>query len=499
MKTLIRNCLISVSNKDQLEKIANYLHSRKVNIIASGGTKNKINSFGISATDISKFTGFPEILEGRVKTLHPHVYANILSRRSQLDLNDMTNNNVYVKYIDLVIVDLYPFEKVISSNENNSLAIENIDIGGVSLLRAGAKNHRHVCVISDVSQYEELMEEMTKNLGCVSGKFRERQARLAFKKTSEYDSLIHEWFSSDTKLRYGENPHQNAIFTGNLDEIFEKQQGKDLSYNNLLDIDAALNLITEFSDPTIAIFKHTNPCGVSSGEKNDKIEDIWEKALSGDPISAFGGIIVSNREVNEELVSKMSKIFYEILIAPSFTQEALKKLRKSPKRTILKQINSVTRGEQRKSVLGGILKQNYDETVGGQNKTTYSVKTNRKTGNDEINDLIFANKIVKHTKSNAIVLAKDKTLLGSGMGQTSRIDALEQAILKANRFENDLRNAVMSSDAFFPFNDCVKMAHDAGITAIIQPGGSIRDNESISLCNKLNIAMIATGIRHFKH
>tara|TARA_Y100001972_G_scaffold116582_1_gene154632 strand:+ start:9671 stop:11161 length:1491 start_codon:yes stop_codon:yes gene_type:complete len=496
LKTLIRNCLISVSNKEKLELLANYLNSRKVNIIASGGTSEKIKSFGIQVKEVSDLTRFPEILNGRVKTLHPHIYANILSKRNKSDLNDMLNNEVDVQYIDLVIVDLYPFSKAIKNAEDESLAIENIDIGGVSLLRAAAKNSKHVCVVSDISQYESLINEIEKNDGYVSKSFREECAFLSFKKTSEYDSLISEWFVRNKKLRYGENPHQEAIFLGDLEEIFNKIQGKELSYNNLLDVDAAVNLISEFTEPTIAIFKHTNPCGVSSGKENEPIEDIWDRALSGDPVSAFGGIIIANKEVSEGFASKLTNMFYEILIAPSYSQEALIELRKSPKRIILQQINSVKKAPQRKTVLGGILKQNYDDIL---IKDKPVVKTIKKPTQDQVDDLNFANKIVKHTKSNAIVLVKNKVLLSSGMGQSSRIDALEQAVLKADKFENSLENSVMASDAFFPFSDCIQRAHEEGIVSVIQPGGSIRDKESIELCDKLNISMVMTDTRHFKH
>lgn len=502
----IKGALISVYHKDGLGDIVNLLHEMNVKIYSTGGTYSFIRESGIPATAVEELTTYPSILGGRVKTLHPAVFGGILARRE----NESDREQV-AKYaipeIDLVIVDLYPFEKTVQSTDDDDEIIEKIDIGGISLIRAAAKNWNDVLVVSSRNQYPELLEILRKGRGVTTSDERKRFAAWAFGMSSHYDTLIFKYFSkgldipvlresinSSYNLRYGENPHQRAVFYGDPSQVFEKLHGREISYNNLLDIDAALGLSREFKDPTFAIIKHNNACGVATREDT---ADAWTDALACDPVSAFGGIIASNVPVDGKVAAEIDKIFFEIILAPGYSPEALEILGQKKNRIILKLKDPGLAPHILRSVLNGVLWQERDNRT--ESEADMKVVTFRHPDASEINDLIFANKIVKHTKSNAIVLAGKNQLYASGTGQTSRVDALRQAIEKAGVFGFNLNGAVMASDAFFPFADTVEIAHKAGITAIIQPGGSVRDQESIDYCNASNIAMVFTGIRHFKH
>ncbi|MCF8378634.1 MAG: bifunctional phosphoribosylaminoimidazolecarboxamide formyltransferase/IMP cyclohydrolase [Bacteroidales bacterium] len=504
-KKKIHSALISVYHKDNLEELVNELLKNDVSIYSTGGTKTFIESLGAKVTAVEDLTAYPSIFGGRVKTLHPKVFGGILSRRD--DDSDKKQAKEYdIPEIDLVIVDLYPFEETLKSGADEAALIEKIDIGGISLIRAAAKNFKDVVVVSSRGQYEELSHLLREKKGCTDIEDRRRFATAAFHISSHYDSAIFNYFDAEgltafkeslfpgKKLRYGENPHQEGYFYGDFDEIFEKLYGKEISYNNLLDIDAAVNLIGEFDEPTFAILKHNNACGIAS---RPVLFDAWTDALAGDPVSAFGGILVTNVQVDVKTAEEINKLFYEVIIAPAYEDKALEVLMQKKNRIILVQRSANFKDRSIRTVLNGALVQ--DKDVYTESAKDLTPVTNLRPGKDTIQDLLFANKIVKHTKSNTIVLAKNKQLCASGVGQTSRVDALKQAIEKAKSFDFDLQGAVMASDAFFPFADSVEIANKAGITSVIQPGGSIKDQDSIDYCNLNKMSMVFTGIRHFKH
>ena len=502
----ISSALISVFNKDGLEPIVKKLNEQGVTIYSTGGTQKFINDLNINVTAVENITDYPSILGGRVKTLHPKIFGGILNRReNQSDINEMESFNI--PQIDLVIVDLYPFEKTVESGAEHEAIIEKIDIGGISLIRAAAKNYKDVLCVSSVEDYNELYDIISENNGNVSYDDRKRFASKAFNVSSHYDSAIFNYFNKDQivlklsepngkVLRYGENPHQNGFFFGKFDEIFEKLNGKELSYNNLLDVDAAVNLMTEFLNepPTFAILKHNNACGLA---QRTTLEQAYKDALAGDPVSAFGGVLICNSEIDLATAVEIHKLFCEVVIAPDFCSEALEILATKKNRILLKQKQIELPKRLIRTCLNGYLVQDKDSVTDSANLLEKA--TELSPTNDEITDLIFASKICKHTKSNTIVLAKNKQLCASGTGQTSRVDALNQAINKAKSFGFNLKGAVMASDAFFPFPDCVEIADNAGVKAVIQPGGSIKDQLSIDYCNQNNIAMVFTNTRHFKH
>jgi len=503
---VVKTALISVYHKDNLDKIVKYLGEKNVTIYSTGGTMDFIKGLGIPVVAVEELTGYPSILGGRVKTLHPKVFGGILARRE--NENDLFQLQEYsIPEIDLVIVDLYPFEKTVESGASEPEVIEKIDIGGISLIRAAAKNFRDVLIVSNREQYERVYEMLTEQDCATSLEQRRIFAAEAFATSSHYDTAIYDYFSPEFPqsffrkslkgvrgLRYGENPHQKGVFYGNFDEMFDQYCGKEISYNNLLDIDAAVNLIREFEEPTIAILKHNNACGVAS---RPSILQAWADALAGDPVSAFGGIIISNRSIDETTAKEINKIFFEVLIAPNFDNAALEVLQAKNNRIILRMKDFNLPQQVYRTALNGVLMQERDSVT--ESDSMLQLVTQKSATPNEVNDLLFANKIVKHTKSNAIVLVKNLQLVGSGVGQTSRVDAVKQAIAKAQSFGFDLNGAVMASDAFFPFPDSVQLAYEAGVRAVIQPGGSIKDQESINFCNANGIAMIFTGIRHFKH
>ncbi|MBO4575302.1 MAG: bifunctional phosphoribosylaminoimidazolecarboxamide formyltransferase/IMP cyclohydrolase [Bacteroidales bacterium] len=492
----IKSCLISVFYKTDLDKIVALLKQNGVQIYATGGTLDFIKKLDDTVRSVESLTGYPSILGGRVKTLHPKVFGGILGRLdNQSDIEEMRQYEIPA--LDLVIVDLYPFEETVRNTSDQSQIIEKIDIGGISLIRAGAKNFNDCLIVPSSDYYKEFMEMYERQNGCTTLDDRRRFARYAFQTSSHYDTAIFNWFSgsTDTPLRYGENPHQQAVFKGNLEEVFEKLHGKDLSYNNLLDLEAGLNLIREFDEPTFAILKHNNPCGIAS---RPTIAEAYDAALAGDPVSAFGGVFVSNRVIDLKTAKEMNKMFFEVCVAPGYEDGVLDILFSKKNRIVLKLKSNDFPKKVYKSALNGILEQDRDMHM--ETAADFTPVTNKTINNQQdIDDLIFANKIVKHSRSNAIVLAKNKQLYASGIGQTSRVDALKQAIAKANSFNFNLNGAVLASDAFFPFSDCVEIASEAGIKSIVQPGGSVRDQESIDACNKLGIAMVFTGYRHFKH
>lgn len=505
MEKKINSALISVYHKDGLEIIVRTLEKHNVKIYSTGGTWEFINNLGIDAIKVEDITGYPSIFDGRVKTLHPKVFGGILFIRD----NETHQNEVETYEIpsfDLVIVDLYPFEETVKNSTDEAEIIEKIDIGGISLIRAAAKNFNDVLVVSNRSQYQELYSLLEENACYTSLENRKKFALESFGISSAYDTAIFNWFDnnsysefkvsekSSTILRYGENPHQKAKYFGDLSAMFEQLHGKEISYNNILDIDATVNLISEFEETTCAILKHNNACGIAS---RPTLSDAWDAALEADPVSAFGGIIITNQIVDQLTAEKINKIFFEIIIAPDYTKTALEILKQKKNRIILIQKYRELKEKTYRSVLNGVLVQDRDAKI--ETEDDFNFITNLRPNEAQIADLLFANKVVKNTKSNAIVLVKNQQLLASGTGQTSRVDALKQAITKARSFDFDLQGAVMASDAFFPFSDSVEIAHEAGINAVIQPGGSIRDDETIEFCNKNNIAMVFTGIRHFKH
>ena len=501
----ISSALVSVYSKEGLDRIVTRLHELGVALYSTGGTYSFIEKLGIPVTAVEELTSYPSILGGRVKTLHPKVFGGILGRREEKgDLDQLAEYQI--PEIDLVIVDLYPFEETVASGAEDQEIIEKIDIGGISLIRAAAKNHRDVLVIASRSQYESLLALLESGNGATSPGERRAFATEAFNVSAHYDAQIFNYFdrgnntalkiseSSGKTLRYGENPHQKGVFFGDLASVFDQLHGKEISYNNLLDIDAAVGLISEFDETTIAVLKHNNACGLASREK---LVDAWKDALAGDPVSAFGGVLISNRQIDRETAGEMHKIFFEVVIAPGYDPGALEILKQKKNRIILVQKMEGIQEKSVRTVLNGILLQERDLATEGASKM--KPVTSVEPGRGQVEDLVFANKIVKHTKSNAIVLAKDKQLLASGVGQTSRVDALKQSIAKALHFGFKLEGSVMASDAFFPFADSVEIAGKAGIKAVVQPGGSVRDQESIDYCNEHGIAMVFTGIRHFKH
>lgn len=504
----IKSALISVFSKDGLEPIVKELNNQGVTIYSTGGTEKFINDLGIGVVPVEDVTSYPSILGGRVKTLHPKVFGGILNRQNHDgDVAELAEYDI--PQIDVVIVDLYPFEKTVASGASNQDIIEKIDIGGISLIRAAAKNYADVICVSSVDDYAEFLELICTNNGMISEEDRKRFAAKAFNVSSHYDSAIFNYFNQNgdetvlkisehkgQALRYGENPHQKGYFFGDFDAMFTKLHGKELSYNNLLDVDAAVNLMNEFKNeaPTFAILKHNNACGLAQRET---LHQAYVDALAGDPVSAFGGILISNTEIDKATAEEIHSLFCEVVIAPSFSNDALEIL-KGKKNRILLTLKDIDLPKTNvRSCLNGILVQEKDNIT--DSVDDLKVATKLTPSSEQIEDLLFASKICKHTKSNTIVLAKNKQLCASGTGQTSRVDALNQAIHKANSFNFDLNGAVMASDAFFPFPDCVEIADNSGIKAVIQPGGSIKDQLSIDYCNENNLAMVMTGTRHFKH
>jgi len=501
MQKKIQSALISVFYKDGLENIIQQLHQLGITIYSTGGTQKFIEELNVPCIPVESLTTYPSILGGRVKTLHPSVFGGILGKRD--DAQHLAEMKQYsIPEIDLVIVDLYPFEETVKSTTDEKLIIEKIDIGGPSMIRAAAKNHASVVVVAAKKDYTLLEEILKEQKGETNLEQRRIFAIKAFDVCTGYDMAISNYFNragfvnpfdkTKTVLRYGENPHQQGIFYGNTDEIFNKLHGKELSYNNLVDVDAAVQIIAEFNETTFAIIKHTNVCGISSRET---LKEAWDSALAGDPESAFGGVLVCNTAVDKATADAINEIFFEVLIAPSFDTDALDILKTKKNRILLQQKTKLSSTHQYKSVLNGILTQQNDNG----NFTEWKETGGRETTAAEREDLVFANIVSKHLKRNAIALVKNKQLVGKGCGQTSRIDSLRQAIEKAKQFNFDLNSAVLASDAFFPFDDCVKIAHAAGISSFIQPGGSIRDKDSIDYCKENNLAMVITGLRHFKH
>ena len=503
MQKKIQSALISVFYKDGLENIVQQLQQLGIIIYSTGGTQKFIEDLNIPCIPVESLTTYPSILGGRVKTLHPSVFGGILGKRNDAQhLAEMKQYNI--PEIDLVIVDLYPFEETVASTSDEALIIDKIDIGGPSMIRAAAKNHASVVVVAAKKDYSLLERILKEQNGETSLEQRRKFASLAFEVVAHYDVVIAKYFNpsealyflesvSDPKpMRYGENPHQSGVFYGNLRELFDQLNGKELSYNNLVDVDAALQIIAEFNETTFAIIKHTNVCGIA---QRTSVKESWDTALAGDPESAFGGVLVCNAAIDVGTAAAINEIFFEVLIAPAFDEEALKILRSKKNRILLQQKKSITNTEQYRSVLNGVLVQGTDSG----NYAEWKEEGGRETSAPEKSDLGFANIVCKHLKSNAIALVKNKQLIGKGCGQTSRIDSLRQAIEKAKQFNFDLDGAVLASDAFFPFDDCVKIAHAAGISSFIQPGGSIRDKDSIDYCKENNLAMVITGLRHFKH
>lgn len=502
----ISNALISVFYKDGLAPIAQALHANGVNIYSTGGTQEFIEKLGIPVHKVETLTGYPSILGGRVKTLHPKIFGGILARREEAsDLAEL--NEFEIPLFDLVMVDLYPFEETLASTKDESKIIEKIDIGGVSLIRAAAKNFKHSWIVSHTNQYPEVLDILTNQEASSTLDQRKSFAARAFQVTSGYDTAIFNYFNTSqeipalrvsmdegTTLRYGENPHQKGFYFGSLHQILNQLHGKELSYNNLLDVDAAVNLLSDFEECTVAIIKHNNPCGVAS---RNTLMEAWTDALAGDPVSAFGGIIAMNRTVDLATAKEMDKIFLEVMIAPAYEPEALELLQGKKNRILLQQTGKLPQSRTVRSVLNGVLVQDRDLVV--LKASDLKAVTSHSATQAQIEDLLFADKIVKHTKSNTIVLANNKQLLGIGCGQTSRVDALRHAITKAKAFGFDLNNASMSSDAFFPFPDCVEIARNEGILSVIQPGGSIKDDASIQYCEQHGMPMYFSGIRHFKH
>lgn len=507
-KKTIKSALISVFSKNGLEPIVKKLNEQGVTIYSTGGTEKFINDLGIEVVPVEDVTSYPSILGGRVKTLHPKVFGGILNRQNNdSDIAELAEYEI--PQIDVVIVDLYPFEKTVASGASNQDIIEKIDIGGISLIRAAAKNYADVVCVASVDDYAEFLDLITEKNGTLSEADRKRFATKAFNVSSHYDSAIFNYFNtthevvalkvSETKgkvLRYGENPHQKGFFFGDFDELFTKLNGKELSYNNLLDVDAAVNLMLEFKNdaPTFAILKHNNACGLA---QRNTIKQAYVDALAGDPVSAFGGVLISNKEIDLETAEEIHKLFCEVVIAPSFAADALNLL-EGKKNRILLEIHDVDMPPMNvRTCLNGVLLQERNNIT--DKAEDLKTVTNLTPTSEQIEDLLFASKICKHTKSNTIVLVKNKQLCASGTGQTSRVDALQQAIHKANSFNFDLNGAAMASDAFFPFPDCVEIAKNAGVTSVIQPGGSIKDQLSIDYCNENDVAMVMTGTRHFKH
>ncbi|MBC3784765.1 bifunctional phosphoribosylaminoimidazolecarboxamide formyltransferase/IMP cyclohydrolase [Spirosoma utsteinense] len=518
----ITSALISVFYKDGLEPIVRLLHEQHVTLYSTGGTQSFIEQLGIPVTAVEDLTGYPSIFGGRVKTLHPAVMGGILYRRDNAeDLAQAERHNI--PPIDLVVVDLYPFEETVASGASDDDVIEKIDIGGISLIRAAAKNYNDILIVSSRSQYTDVLTLLTDRKGAPELADRRRYAKEAFAVTSHYDTAIRTYFESDlaedtsssadasmgnltnfktlpgNHLRYGENPHQQATFYGDLEAMFEKLHGKELSYNNLVDVDACVSLIDEFpsdasSPAAFAIIKHTNACGIATAPTG---KEAYLNALACDPVSAFGGVLITNVPVDRETAEELNKLFMEILIAPDYSPEALDVLKSKKNRILLRRNPVALPTIMFKTILNGVLEQDKDNQT--ETADQFKTVTQKAPTGSELLALEFALKVCKHTKSNTIVLAKEGRLLASGVGQTSRVDALRQAIEKAGTFGFDLNGAVMASDAFFPFPDCVEIAAQAGVTAVVQPGGSVRDQDSIDTCNQYGVAMVTTGVRHFKH
>jgi len=505
---IIKSALISVFSKDGLEPIVKELDKQGVTIYSTGGTEKFINDLGIKVVPVEDVTSYPSILGGRVKTLHPKVFGGILNRQNHDgDVAEMKEFNI--PQLDVVIVDLYPFENTVTSGASNQDIIEKIDIGGISLIRAAAKNYADVICVSSVDDYSEFLELITSKKGNLSEENRKAFAAKAFNVSSHYDSAIFNYFNTNHEiaalkisetngkvLRYGENPHQRGFFFGNFDAIFTKLHGKELSYNNLLDVDAAVNLMAEFKNdaPTFAILKHNNACGLA---QRNTLHQAYVDALAGDPVSAFGGVLISNTEIDKATAEEIHKLFCEVVIAPRFSVEAETILKGKKNRILLVLKEAELSQTTVRTCLNGVLVQDKNNIT--DTKEDLKNATKKAPSTAELDDLIFASKICKHTKSNTIVLVKNGQLCASGTGQTSRVDALNQAIHKAQSFNFDLKGSVMASDAFFPFPDCVEIAKNAGISAVIQPGGSIKDQLSIDYCNENDLAMVFTGTRHFKH
>ena len=507
MKQKIKSALISVFSKEGLEPIIHELNKQGVVIYSTGGTQKYIEDLGVEVTAVESLTGYPSILDGRVKTLHPAVFGGILARREQAHLDQL--NEYKLPEIDCVIVDLYPFEDTVAQTDDEQAIIEKIDIGGISLIRAAGKNHNDVAVVASRELYPRFLEMLQESGGSLSANQRHELAQEAFKVSSHYDSAIYTWFSRENELsafkqsihqgevlRYGENPHQTGVFYGKFDEVFEKLNGKAVSYNNLVDIDAAVQLMREFKDakPAFAILKHTNACGLAL---RDSLVDAWQAALACDPVSAFGGIFITNAKVDLATAAEIDKLFYEVLIAPDFDNDALEVLAAKKNRILLKIKDFGAQQRQFRSLLNGVVVQDMDL----QTETVADLKTatEKEPSELEVKALLMASIACKHLKSNAIALVKDEQLIGMGCGQPNRVDALRQAIHKAQSFGFSVEGAVMASDAFFPFPDCVEIGHENGITAVVQPGGSIKDQDSIDACNRFGMAMVMTGYRHFKH
>ena len=501
----LKSALISVFDKDGLEPIVKKLNELRVKIYSTGGTELYLRKLGIPVFKVEDVTGYPSILGGRVKTLHPKIFGGILNRnKNNDDIRDL--ENFEIPNIDLVIVDLYPFEETVKLNESEENIIEKIDIGGISLIRAAAKNFKDVMCVSSKDDYLDFLHLLDNN-GEINLESRKNFALRAFDVSSHYDTAIFNYFNEDNnslkasykngkELRYGENPHQKGTFYGDFNSMFEQLHGKELSYNNLLDVDAAVNLILEFYNdiPTFAILKHNNACGLAS---RNTLLSAYKDALAGDPVSAFGGVLISNKIIDFDTAEEINKLFCEVVIAPSFEESAIKLLKSKKNRILLVLKNTDLNNQQLRTCLNGVLTQDKDTLT--DSVVNFKTCTEKLPNKSEIKDLEFASKICKHTKSNTIVLAKNLQLISSGTGQTSRVDALKQAIEKSNNFKFDLNNSVMASDAFFPFPDCVEIAHKSGISSVIQPGGSIKDDLSIEYCNKNSISMVLTGTRHFKH
>ena len=503
----ITRALISVFYKDNLEPIVHFLGKQGVEFVSTGGTQEFIEKLGYHVTPVEKLTTYPSIFGGRVKTLHPAIFGGILYRRNEpTDVKQAAEFKI--DPIDLVIVDLYPFEETVAKGGSEEDIVEKIDIGGISLIRAAAKNFNDVLIVSSRGQYKELLELLQNKSGVTDLIDRKRFAALAFDVTSHYDSAIFSYFNQEQQipsfkssfqngqvLRYGENPHQKGVFFGDLANLFEKLNGKELSYNNLVDVDAAINLVQEFAgDKAFVIVKHTNACGVAIGAS---VKEAYLKAFQADTVSAFGGVLATNQPIDLAAAEEINKLFFEILIAPNYDSAALELLKTKKNRMILKQNYSLKATKQFKSLLNGVIEQDVDFKT--DSKEDLKTVTKVTPTSSEVNALLFASKICKHTKSNTIILAVDGQMLSSGVGQTSRVDALRQAIEKAAVFGFDLKGAVLASDAFFPFPDCVEIAHQHGIRAVIQPGGSIKDQDSINFCDQHGMAMVFTGFRHFKH
>jgi len=503
----ISRALISVYYKDNLEPIVHFLGKQGVEFVSTGGTQEFIEKLGYKVTPVENLTGYPSIFGGRVKTLHPAVFGGILYRRD--DAGDVKQAAEFkIGPLDLVVVDLYPFEETVAKGGSEEDIIEKIDIGGISLIRGAAKNFNDVLIVSSRTQYGDLLDLLQQKNGSSDLADRKRFAAMAFDTTSHYDAAIFSYFNREFSfpsfkksiqrgrtLRYGENPHQKGVYYGDLDGLFEQLNGKELSYNNLVDVDAAVNLVKEFSGETaFVIIKHTNACGVATG---NSVKEAYLKAFQADTISAFGGVLITNKKIDLAAAEEINKLFFEILIAPAYDSDALELLKSKKNRMLILQKKQLEETKQSKTILNGVIEQDLDLKT--DSKDDLTVVTKRAPSAQDVDALLFASKICKHTKSNTIILAVNGQLLASGVGQTSRVDALKQAIEKAHAFGFDLKGAVMASDAFFPFPDCVEIAHNQGIQAVIQPGGSVKDKDSIEYCDQHGMAMVFTGIRHFKH